>query len=428
MRVYTKEIFLPTGKLELNGSVNALRLESIRAQPIRFVITETFPAGHNCEVDFLDPAGSGYDLALGSIFNFRQREYEHTDKFTTVLLIPTGIGAELGGHCGDGNAVARLMASSCDALITHPNVVNASDINTLPENGLYVEGSIITRLLMGQLGLQKVRSNRVLMLADKHPDNFFNNEIVNAVSSARVTLGLDCDVVHMENIMEMASLYAKSGRAIGTVNHLERLFKIIDKYKAQYDAVGLSTFIQVPEHFHKEYFNDENDMVNPWGGIEAMLTHSIAEVYQIPCAHAPMMASREVMELEVGIVEPRKAPESSSITYLHCILRGLYRSPRIVNHKFGLSVEDISCLVIPYGCVGLPTLACLEQGIPVIAVKENKNLMKNTLEDLPFKDGKLFVVNTYIEAAGVIQALKAGVTTQSVRRPICYTRVTTEVK
>jgi hypothetical protein len=37
--------------------------------------------------------------------------------------------------------------------------------------------------------------------------------------------------------------------------------------------------------------------------------------------------------------------------------------------------------------VGLPALAAIEQGIPVIAVKENKNRMKNNLEELPFAPG-----------------------------------------
>jgi len=55
------------------------------------------------------------------------------------------------------------LASACDTLVTHPNVVNASDINELPENALYVEGSVICRFLMGTVGLQKVRANRVLL-------------------------------------------------------------------------------------------------------------------------------------------------------------------------------------------------------------------------------------------------------------------------
>ena len=77
-------------------------------------------------------------------------------------LIPTGIGCEIGGHAGDATPVARLLSSSCDNLITHPNVFNASDLNEMPENSLYVEGSTICRLMMGTVGLQPVRSNRIL--------------------------------------------------------------------------------------------------------------------------------------------------------------------------------------------------------------------------------------------------------------------------
>ena len=50
-----------------------------------------------------------------------------------VLVIPTGLGARIGGNAGDGNPVAKLMAACCDTLITHPNVVNASDINEMTD-------------------------------------------------------------------------------------------------------------------------------------------------------------------------------------------------------------------------------------------------------------------------------------------------------
>ena len=79
---------------------------------------------------------------------------------------------------------------------------------------------------------------------------------------------------------------------------------------------------------------------------------------------------------------------------------------------------DVNCLVIPDGCVGLPVLAALEQGIPVIAVKENRNIMKSKLDDYPFEGGKLIRVNNYLEFAAVIQALRAGVSIDSLRRPI----------
>jgi hypothetical protein len=61
---------------------------------------------------------------------------------------------------------------------------------------------------------------------------------------------------------------------------------------------------------------------------------------------------------------------------------------------------DVNCLVIPDGCVGLTVLAALQQGIPVIAVKENHNIMKNELDNYPFEVGKLIRVNNYLEIAG----------------------------
>jgi hypothetical protein len=424
MRLFEKEIKIP----KANNGVNLVQylsdqvLNTLSEQdtPIRFVITKTDNENYHCELGLLSKSNNQQLNLDSSIFSLKKRQYENTKEFNCVLLIPTGIGAEIGGHCGDGNAVARLIASSCDTLITHPNVVNASDINEMTENTLYVEGSIITRLLMGQLGLQKVRANKILMLMDEHEDELFNNEIVNAVSSARISIGISCDVVKMSDRINSISLYSGSGRAVGQVEDIDKLFGIVKKYIQNYDAIGLSTFIKVPDQFHKMYFTEDN-MINPWGGIEAMLTHSLSLEFNIPSAHSPMMSSREVMDTEVGIVEPRKAPETSSVTYLHCILKGLHKSPKLVAFDKGLNVEDISCLIIPDGCVGLPTLAAIENEIPIIAVRENKNRMQNNLQEYPFKPGKLFIVENYLEAVGVMNAIRSGISVDTVRRPIAYT-------
>ena len=83
-----------------------------------------------------------------------------------------------------------------------------------------------------------------------------------------------------------------------------------------------------------------------------------------------------------------------------------------------LTASEISCLVIPDGCLGLPTLAALEQGIPVIAARENRNVMRNDLTALPWAAGQLQIVENYWEAAGVLAALRAGIAPESVRRPL----------
>lgn len=163
-----------------------------------------------------------------------------------------------------------------------------------------------------------------------------------------------------------------------------------------------------------------------------MLTHSISMLFNIPSAHAPMAEDMEEANSLFGIVDPRMSAEAVSTCFLYCVLKGLHRSPRIVtdrmvfSHPGVLTAADVSCLVIPNKCVGLPTLAALEQGIPVIAVRENKNQMENELEKLPFGPGKLFIVENYLEAVGVMTALKAGVAVSSVRRPLAETKVSCE--
>ena len=155
-----------------------------------------------------------------------------------------------------------------------------------------------------------------------------------------------------------------------------------------------------------------------------MLTHTISSLYDLPSAHAPMLESQAVLDIETGVVDPRMAAEVISVSFLQCVLKGLQRSPKIIRDPEAmrdlgvLTARDISCLVIPEGCLGLPTFAALEQGIPVIAVRENLNLMKNDLEALPWASGQLHIVENYWEAAGVLSAIRTGIDPSAVRRPL----------
>ena len=402
--------------------------------PLRLVVTETHGQGYRCEVTTLagegsQPGGSRNGLRGEGIAEFRRRLTENTAQFNAVLLVPTGIGAAIGGHAGDATPVARLLASMCDTLITHPNVVNASDINEMPPNALYVEGSVVCRLLMGTAGLQPVRANRVLAVIDAHANPLFTDLAVNAVNAAHASYGLLCPgVVALDPPLVMRSEYTGSSRAAGRVENVERLLSVLDARRGEYDAVALSSVISVPFQYHAEYFGSDGDMVNPWGGVEAMLTHAISSRYDVPSAHSPMLESQEVLDLDVGVVDPRMAAEAVSMTFFQSVLKGLQRSPRIVTGHDGMrepgviTARDVSCLVLPEGCLGLPTLAALEQGIPVIEVEENANRMRNDLSALPWRQGQFHRVSNYWEAAGVMAAVKAGVNPASVRRPLAPVR------
>ena len=205
-----------------------------------------------------------------------ERAAEDADQFNVVLLVPTGINASLGGHAGDAGPVARLVARCRDTLITHPNVVNGSDINEMPENCLYVEGSVICRLLMGTVGLQRVRSNRVLLVIDRHEEVAYTNAAINALNAARACYGLQCPrIVVLDPPVKLISrvhLVGPCRRAGSTTSPV--FLDAIDPYAAEFDAVAVSSVIDVPPEFHQDYFDSDGDMVNPWGGVEAIFTHA----------------------------------------------------------------------------------------------------------------------------------------------------------
>lgn len=429
MYIYEEEIEIPAvaGHENLLDHLRTTVTDLLAGDrlPVRLTITETRKSSYRCEIGVIADMLDSAIKHSCSIFDFKKRAGVNNRDFNTVLLIPTGIGSTIGGHAGDANPVAKLLGSVCDTLITHPNVVNASDINELPDNGLYVEGSIISRLLMGTLGLQPVRANRVLTIVNKHSEKQFTDSVINSVNAARASYGLDCPrVIELDPPVILESLYASSGRAVGRVTQMQALLETLDRHHRDYDAVALSTQIDMPFNYHSDYYTKHGDMINPWGGVEAIFTHSISSLYDIPAAHAPLDPSKEVASLRLGVVDSRMAAEVISESYFLCVLKGLQRAPKIIKDISRtvpagvLTATDVSCLVIPDGCIGLPTLAALEQGIPVIAVRENKNIMHNKLSDLPWQQGQLHVVENYWEAAGVMSALKNGITPESVRRPL----------
>ena len=392
--------------------------------PIRFAVTDSRDSRWRCDV------GVHVGSPIGDpVFRFERRLREDTSLFNVVMLVPTGIGAEIGGHAGDATPAAALLAGVCDTLITHPNVFNAADMIQIPSNALYVEGSVITRLMMGTVRLERSRANRVLALIQRHEDEVFTDAAINAVNAARAYYGLQVsEVVTIDPAFKMIAEYSPSGVAAGGVEGLSHLWEALDTRLGSFDAVAISSVIDAPVEFHRDYYDGKGQMINPWGGVEAMLTHAISLKYGVPTAHAPMLESREIADLELGVVDPRMAAEVVSMTFFQSVLKGLQHSPRIVTEAFAggnlLGAEGISCLVIPDGCAGLPTLAALQQGIPVIAVRENQNIMQNELRDLPWRDGKFISAGNYWEAAGIVASLRLGLDPYTIRRPIEQSEVT----
>jgi hypothetical protein len=321
-----------------------------------------------------------------------------------VMIIPTGIGCEIGGHAGDALPVSKLLASCCDKLITHPNVVNASDINEMTANTLYVEGSILNRFLRGEIYLKQPFFNKILIVVNKPVDNL----TVNAVNAARSTIGAHIDLIELETPLEMTAYYNKKGIADGKISGYLELVDQVNNY--DFDALAIQTPISVDTDTKIKYL--KNGGVNPWGGIEAIASKLIADKLDKPVAHSPYVDWKSDYDLKDfnDVVDPRMAAEMVSLTYLHCILKGLHRAPRI-DYDNGLSIDEIDFMISPINCFGEPHEACVKAGIPVIVVRENKNVLNDEMPE------DFIIVDNYLEAAGLLMAFRAGVHPASVRRP-----------
>ena len=310
----------------------------------------------------------------------------------TVFIIPTGLGCKIGGHAGDATPAFKLIASISDIAICNPNVVNASDINEMPDNTWYVEGSILDRFLEGKIYLEKPKSNKILLVVNKP----IRPETINAVNAARFTIGCEIEIIELEERFSMIAQFNKNGTAGGTCQGIDSLIRQVKRYN--FDTLALATNIYLNKKTALNYFREGG--INPWGGIEAIVSKKIATIINKPVAHAPVENNDPDLKYFNEVVPARESAEVLSMAFIHCVFKGLHKAPRISDK--GLYVTDIDFLISPSNCYGRPHKACEQANIPIITVKENSTCLKGKFPEFEW-------VDNYFEAAGYIQSLNAGI-------------------
>ncbi len=293
---------------------------------------------------------------------------------TGAFIIPTGIGASIGGFAGDASFWARKFASKYN-LIVNPNVVNAACFSGITENMLYIEGYSLDEFFRGKLNLTPSIKNKIGVIFDKSISQPVLNVHINTMNAVETVYGVNiCAYEITDEEVGVEFFVDKSGASMGNVKNIETLKKAAQKLINK-GAEAIAIVCHFPDEQGDDYASGVG--VDPVGGVEAIISHYISKEFKIPCAHAPAFSD---ISISTEIVDKRCSAEYITPTFLPCILLGLSQAPRLEKHG-KISVNDVDFLIMPYNALGaIPVLEMIKLGKPVYAVKENESVLNVTPE------------------------------------------------
>ena len=371
---------------------------------------------------------------------------------TVVLIVPTGVGASIGGFAGDALPVARAIAQISDTLIAHPNVLNGAQLYWPIPNALYVEGYALDKFAAGCWGLQPVHQNRIGLILDAGIEPDLQLRQLQAVDAARATLGLNItDWVLTDRPLQVELRISQSGASWGTIGNPDSLLRAAQKLIEQARVEAIAVVARFPDDEGSAALENyrRGKGVDPLAGAEAVISHLVVRTFKIPCAHAPALSA---LPLDPHL-SPRSAAEEIGYTFLPCVLAGLGKAPQFVTpavgqasclsqvwggqnahptrEKFyanrrdfesqGLWADRVDAVVIPATACGGSAILSLSgrESVQIIAVGDNKTQMQATPEKLGIK---ALQVNSYLEAIGVLVAKRAGISPASLGADISSLR------
>jgi Protein of unknown function (DUF3326) len=340
--------------------------------------------------------------------------------YTVVLIVPTGIGAAIGGYAGDALPVARAIAQVADRLITHPNVLNGAQLYWSLPNAFYVEGYGLDQFAAGQWGLRPVHQNRIGLVLDQAIEPELRLRHLQAADATRATLGLSLtDYVVTDAPLGVTLKTAGSGATWGTIENPGSLLRAVEKLIQIGKAEAIAVVARFPDDIGslalQSYRHGQG--VDPLAGAEAVISHLVVKTFQIPCAHAPALLP---LPIDPDL-SPCSAAEELGHTFLPCVLVGLSRAPQFVrsSSQGDLWADQVDAVVIPATACGGSAILSMSQSVQIITVQENQTRLDVTAEALGIK---AITVQSYLEALGVLVAHRAGISPAALRANISSMR------
>ncbi|GAB4217356.1 MAG: DUF3326 domain-containing protein [Synechococcales cyanobacterium] len=328
--------------------------------------------------------------------------------YTALLLIPTGIGAAIGGFAGDALPIARALAAAVDVLVTHPNVLNGASLFWPLPNTYYVEGYGLDQWCLGRWALRQVRHNRVGVILDAALEPDLRQRHQQVIQAARATLGLDIrDPVITDQPVGIRVTHAPSGASQGSLDHPQTLLTAAQNLLAQ-GCQAIAVVTRFPDDLDFTAY-DQGQGVDPLAGLEAIISHFLVRELNIPCAHAPALRLDGTPPTSVC---DQAAAETVGFTFLPSVLAGLSYAPRFVLGDplpSDLTCAQVDVIITPAtACGNAAIVALMARPDPplLLSVSDNTTVMRVTAADLGIPT---ITVRSYREAIGCVVAHRAGV-------------------
>lgn len=313
-----------------------------------------------------------------------------------AFIVPTGIGASIGGYAGDASCYAKEFAK-ISKLIVNPNVVNAGCFSGISDNMLYVEGYSIDEFFKGNIKLAPSQKNKIGIVFDKAIPQDVLNVHLNTMNAVKCVYGIDIAAYKVtdEEVGVKFNL-EESGISTGTLTNPQTLLNASRALlKEGCNAIAIVCLFEEPEDDNPNY--SQGLGVDPVGGVEAIISHYISKELQVPCAHSPAFVDYQIYP---DLVDGKAASEYITPTFLPCILIGLNNAP-IISTTEGISIDDLDYLIMPYDALGsTPVFEAIKRGIKVFAIKENStelnvsasNISNKIVEMPTYKDCLDYIV------------------------------------
>ena len=252
------------------------------------------------------------------------------NKNIALMIVPTGIGASIGGYAGDASRYAQKISQNMK-LIVNPNTVNAAVFSGINDNMFYVEGWAIEQFVKGNIGLQPSQNNKIGIIFDKAIPQEVLNIHINTINAIKTVY--DIDIIGYEITEGNAGVeFFNNENGISTGN-LKNPITLKNAAKKLLDkgAKALAVVCYFEEPPEDDYENGQG--VDIVGGIEAIISHYLTKELMCPCVHAPAFADTQITNKivfhsplsmliyeDTAIKKPRSSQEESPHPELNLLI------------------------------------------------------------------------------------------------------------